>query len=115
MREPLALSQGPGASSPGPYPFRVPWMKRLALLGVLVGLGAYGGQRLSRSPAAREARARRALRRSGHRLRRSMWQGGSIEIGGYQILLDSPNLVVAGMRFELDLDDVEEWITGVVE
>ena len=89
-------------------------MKRLVFLGVLAGVGAYGGHRLSRSPTAREARARRALRRSGHRLR--LRHRGSIDnLVGYQILLDSPNLVVAGTRFELDLDDVEEWITGIVE
>lgn len=91
-------------------------MKRLALLVVLAGVGACGGDRLNRSSAAREARARRALRRSGHRLRRSMWHRGSIDnLGGYQIVLESPNLVVAGMRFELDLDDVEEWIAGIAE
>ncbi len=45
-----------------------------------------------------------------------MWHRGSIDnLGGYQIVLESPNLVVAGMRFELDLDDVEEWIAGIAE
>ena len=33
-------------------------------------------------------------------------------LGGFQILFDQLNVIVAGERFDLDLDDVEQWIAS---
>lgn len=68
---------------------------------------------LSTSSDAREARARRALRRQGCSLYRSRVRRVNVDdLGGYRIVDDSANFVVAGARFELDLDDVEQWIAS---
>ena len=59
---------------------------------------------LSMNEQAREARARRALAHvgwQGHRLNRSRWRLGSIDnLGGYRIIENSRNLVVAGDQSE---------------
>lgn len=66
---------------------------------------------LSKTQAAREQRARRALRRQGYRLNKSQWRLGSIDnLGGYRIINTWTNFVDAGARWELSLDDVERWL-----
>jgi hypothetical protein len=65
----------------------------------------------SQTLAAREARLRRALARQGFTLHKSRWRLGSIDnFGGYQIINPYVNGIVAGSRFDLSLDDVEEWL-----
>jgi hypothetical protein len=62
---------------------------------------------------AREARARRALSRQGNVLHKSRvrpWPGD--DFGGYMIADQAMNCVVAGSRFELTLEDVEEWASA---
>lgn len=66
---------------------------------------------MSTSPAAREARLRRAAKRQGYRLSRSRWRAGSIDnAGGFQVIDLQTNVVVAGSRFDLDADDVQRWL-----
>jgi hypothetical protein len=52
-------------------------------------------------------------RRRGLALSKSRWQLGSDNLGGYQILDMTRNLVVLGNRFELDLDDVQNFLTDL--
>jgi hypothetical protein len=55
--------------------------------------------------------ARRALKRQGYRLWRSRWRRGSIDnFGDFAIVLDEYDCIVAGPRFDLTLDDVEQWL-----
>ena len=57
----------------------------------------------------REARLRRLARSGGYSLRKSR-RGYSIDnLGGYMIV-DDRNFIVDGPRFDLSLDDVEEWL-----
>ena len=66
------------------------------------------------SEAAREARARRAAKRRGLRLHRSRRRLGSIDNpGGFQIVNSYYNFVVAGERFDMTLDDVEQWLRRI--
>lgn len=69
-----------------------------------------------RIDAAREARARRGLRTQGLEFRKSRLRG-PIHLdnhGGYMIVDGYLNAINAGPRFDLDLDEVEEWATPVV-
>ena len=58
---------------------------------------------------AREARLRRRAARNGLIVRKSRLRGTphSDDHGGYMILDANLNAIVAGQRFDLDLDDVE--------
>ncbi len=69
---------------------------------------------------SREDRARRELRKQGFRLKKSrtngfvyrngVYQGQNADDhGGYTIIEASTNLIVAGERFDLSLEDVERW------
>ena len=69
---------------------------------------------------SREDRARRELRKQGYRFKKSrtngsvyrngVYQGQNADDhGGYMILDVSSDLVVAGERFDLTLEDVEKW------
>ena len=61
----------------------------------------------------REARLRRLARRGGYSLRKSR-AGFSIDnLGDYMIVDDNLNAIVAGERFDMSLDDVEEWLGPV--
>ena len=58
----------------------------------------------------REARLRRLARSGGYRLHKSR-RGYSIDNqGGYMIIDNYTNIIVQGSRFNLSLDDVEEWL-----
>lgn len=58
----------------------------------------------------REARLRRLARSGGYSLHKSR-AGISVDnLGGFMIVEDNMNVVVAGGRFDLTLDDVEEWL-----
>lgn len=59
---------------------------------------------------SKENRLRRELQDRGYLLRKSRAQEGIDNFGGYLIIDGRNNAVVAGSRFELDLDDVSEWI-----
>jgi len=62
------------------------------------------------SEAAREQRLRRAAKRQGYRLHRSRWRLGSIDnLGEFQIV-DRDNWIQAGIRFDMTLDAIEEWL-----
>jgi hypothetical protein len=62
--------------------------------------------------AAREARLRRAAHRQGFTLRKSRSRTWSCDdLGGYQIIIADINGIAAGSRFDLDLDDVEHFLT----
>jgi hypothetical protein len=66
----------------------------------------------SDTPAAREARLRRLAKRQDLMLRKSRWRLGSIDnLGGYQIIEPNRNLIILGSRYELDLDDVQDFLT----
>ena len=66
----------------------------------------------SNTLAAREARLRRLAKRQDLMLRKSRWRLGSIDnLGGYQIIEPNRNLIILGSRYELDLDDVQDFLT----
>ncbi len=59
----------------------------------------------------REARARRLAKRQGFAVRKSRVRNPHLnDQGGYMVINPSYNLIVAGERFNLDLDDVEEFL-----
>jgi hypothetical protein len=62
---------------------------------------------------AREARLRRLARRGGYSLRKSRAGFSGDNFGDFMIVDDDMNAVVAGDRFDLTLDDVEEWLKPV--
>lgn len=65
----------------------------------------------SSSAAAREARLRRLARGQGYALHRSRWHRGSIDnYGEFRVVDRDRNLIVAGERFDMTLDDVERWL-----
>ena len=60
----------------------------------------------------RAARLRRKLNKLGYTMRKTNWRRDSIDnFGGYAIIDTEYNAVVRGSRFDLDLDDVEEFIS----
>jgi hypothetical protein len=63
--------------------------------------------------AVREARLRRAVARQGYALQKSRLRRPIHldDLADYRVIDPSSNGVVWGSRFELDLDDVEEWLT----
>jgi len=65
------------------------------------------------SDHAREARLRRRAARDGLMIRKSRLRGTPHldDQGGYMILNANYNTVVAGPRFDFDLDDVERWLS----
>ena len=66
-----------------------------------------------RAEARREARLRRLARRRGLSLHRSR-RGGSLDnLGGFMVVDDQLNVVVVGSRYDMWLDDLEEWLSGV--
>lgn len=64
--------------------------------------------------SAADARARRAAKRCGLRVCKSRQQRHFNNFGGYQ-LIDDRNFVVAGANFELNADDVVEFLRSVGE
>lgn len=60
----------------------------------------------------RENRLRRQLRKQGLSLHKSRVQNPNVNnLGGYMIVNECYNAVAWGSRFELDLDDVEDFIS----
>ena len=58
----------------------------------------------------RKQRLRRALAKEGYSLHKSRCRTPHLDdLGDYMIVLTKYNAVVAGLRFEYTLDDVEEW------
>lgn len=67
------------------------------------------------SEKTRENKLRRALRKADYLLRKSEAAAISADdLGGYRIVDLYTNAVIAGARFELDLDDVEEFVKDCV-
>ena len=58
---------------------------------------------------AREARLRRLARREGFALRKMRGRQSLDNYGEFRII-DYSNCVVAGVRFDMSLDDVEAWL-----
>lgn len=58
----------------------------------------------------RERRLRRALNKAGYSLHKSRYSIYGDYLGGYMIVDVCGNYVVAGSRYDLDLDDVETWL-----
>jgi hypothetical protein len=58
----------------------------------------------------REARLRRLARSGGYSLHKSRASISVDNLGDFMIVNDDMNAVVAGERFDLTLDDVEEWL-----
>lgn len=61
---------------------------------------------------ARESRARRLAQRQGYVLCKSRLRGDTHadDFGGWRIVDGHGNWIVAGAKFDLDLDDVERWL-----
>ena len=57
----------------------------------------------------RESALRRALRKNGCMLHKSRANINPDNLGGFQIVDIGMNAVIAGSRFDLDLDDVAEY------
>ena len=60
--------------------------------------------------ASRERRLRKIAQKQGLLLRKSRSQLSMDNQGGYMIVDPDTNAVVAGGRFDLDLDAVEAWL-----
>ncbi len=60
--------------------------------------------------ASRERRLRKLAQKQGFVLRKSRVQLSGDNLGGYMIVDPDTNAVVAGERFDLDLDTVEAWL-----
>lgn len=58
----------------------------------------------------REKRLRRALNKCGYALHKSHEAVSPDNLGGYMIVDLQTLGVVSGSRFELDLDDVQDWL-----
>lgn len=63
----------------------------------------------------REQGLRRALNKAGYSLHKSRSRISIDNLGRYMITLTENNAVVAGSRYELTLDDVQEWLTDMSE
>jgi hypothetical protein len=57
-----------------------------------------------------ENKLRRALGKAGYMLHKASGMIGADNLGGYMICDLYNNAVVCGSRFELDLDDVADWL-----
>jgi hypothetical protein len=58
----------------------------------------------------REARLRRLARRWGYSLHKSRAGFSADNLGDFMIVDDNLNGAVAGLSFDMSLDDVEEWL-----
>jgi hypothetical protein len=67
-------------------------------------------QILSLSPAALDARARRAAASAGYLARKSRWRADSFDNQGEFMLVDATtNIVVAGYQFDMDAEEIIAW------
>lgn len=62
-----------------------------------------------------ENKLRRALYKAGYSLHKSRKAISADNLGGYMIVMNTINGVAAGSRFELDLDDVKDFLEGMSE
>jgi hypothetical protein len=61
----------------------------------------------------RESRLRSKARRQGLRIHKSRIRTPNADdLGGYRLVDSDLNLVIAGERFDLDLDGVEKYLSG---
>jgi hypothetical protein len=68
---------------------------------------------MSTTTTVRESRLRRALARQGMILRKSRSRTWTIDNHqGYMIVDADLNAIIAGSRFDLSLDDVEQFAAG---
>jgi len=68
---------------------------------------------MSTTTTPRESRFRRSLAKDGMILRKSRSRTWTVDNHqGYMIVDADRNAVVAGGRFDLSLDDVEQWANG---
>lgn len=68
-------------------------------------------EEFERRERRRESSLRKKLDRRGHKLHKSRAAISADNFGGYQIIEMYAGYVVDGTRFELSLDDVEEWLS----
>lgn len=62
---------------------------------------------------ARESRVRRKAKRLGYVVTKSRWRVGTYDnCGGYAIVDPDTGGLVAGFRYDLEIDDVEAWLNG---
>ena len=66
----------------------------------------------SASERSREVRARRKARTQGLWLRKSRVRTTNVDNHGGYILVDVSNIVIAGFRWDLSLDEVEKFLEG---
>lgn len=66
------------------------------------------------SEKSRENKLRRALYKADFLMRKSRADISIDNFGGYMIVDVKTNAVIAGSRFNLDLDDVEEFVKACV-
>jgi hypothetical protein len=57
-----------------------------------------------------EARVRRIARQHGYSIHKSRRALSLDNFGGYMLIDVNTNAVVAGPRFDLSLDDIEDWL-----
>lgn len=69
---------------------------------------------LSHTDAAREARARRALARQGLSLHKGRSRTWTLDDYGYYMVVNEDNAIVAGEKYNLTLDALEQngWLEG---
>ena len=60
-----------------------------------------------------EQRLRRNLMKNGYAMHKSRRNISADNLGGYMIIYLNGNYVVAGSRFELSLEDVQEWFDAL--
>ena len=60
----------------------------------------------------KEQKLRRALNKCGYTMSKSRKAFSADNLGGYMIIDLCTNSVVSGSRYELDLEDVQEWLAG---
>lgn len=59
-----------------------------------------------------EPQLRYLLRKAGYQLRKGRGKTYSHNLGGYMIIDASTNLVAAGSRFSLSIEDVRNFVNG---
>ncbi|HIX90155.1 MAG TPA: hypothetical protein H9845_04585 [Candidatus Agathobaculum pullicola] len=62
---------------------------------------------------ALEQRLRRNLMKNGYAMHKSHRNISADNLGGYMIIYLNGNYIVAGSRFELSLEDVQEWLDAL--
>lgn len=63
-----------------------------------------------RTEYSQERELRRVLKKAGYALHKSPRVVSPDDFGGYMIISLESNSVAAGSRYELSLEDVQEWV-----